>query len=48
MRNFQPSFKYPEYMPSGEIQIVDPDGYEILVAHWTSAEQQAWEKRIAA
>ena len=39
---------YPGYMPSGEISIADPDGYNIMVAHWGTAEQQAWEIRIAS
>jgi hypothetical protein len=25
---------YPEYMPSGEMRLSDPDGYAVLVAHW--------------
>jgi len=39
--------RYPGYMPSGELSVDDPDGYSVLVAHWGSAEQEAWEKRIA-
>jgi hypothetical protein len=38
-----PPIKYPGYMPSGEIQVADPDGYAILVSHWGAAEQQTWE-----
>ena len=41
-----PPIKYPGYMPSGEIQMPDPDGYPVLVAHWGKAEQNAWEARI--
>jgi glyoxalase/bleomycin resistance protein/dioxygenase superfamily protein len=41
-----PAIKYPEYMPSGEICLADPDGNIILVAHWGKSEQEAWEKRI--
>jgi hypothetical protein len=37
----------PEYMPSGEISLADPDGYAILVSHWGKSEQEAWEKRIS-
>jgi hypothetical protein len=37
---------YPEYMPSGEMRLVDPDGYRVIVAHWGKSEQEAWEKRI--
>lgn len=43
-----PAIGYPEYMPSGEICISDPDGYTILVGHWGKSEQEAWEKRIGA
>ncbi len=43
-----PPIRYPEYMPSGEVGITDPDGYYILVAHWGKAEQEAWERRIGA
>ena len=41
-----PPIKRPPYMPSGEIQMPDPDGYSVLVAHWGKSEQEAWEKRI--
>jgi len=41
-----PPIEHPEYMPSGEICIADPDGYVIRVAHWGKAEHEAWEKRI--
>ena len=43
-----PPIKYPPYMPSGEIQLPDPDGYSVIVAHWGNTEQEAWEKRIGA
>jgi hypothetical protein len=39
---------YPEYMPSGEMRLSDPDGYAVLVAHWGEKERRAWEKRIEA
>ena len=41
-----PAINYPGYMPSGEIQMSDPDGYSVIVAHWGKTEQEAWEKRI--
>ena len=41
-----PPTRHPNYMPSGEILITDPDGYAILVAHWGTAEHEAWERRI--
>ena len=41
-----PPIRHPEYMPSGEIGITDPDGFLIIVAHWGKSEHEAWEKRI--
>src|SRR5437870_10887256 len=43
-----PAVNYPEYMPSGKINIVDPDGYHIEIAQWGKPEQDAWEKRLAS
>ena len=43
-----PAINYPEYMPSGKINIADPDGYHIEIAHWGKSEQEAWEKRLDA
>ena len=43
-----PPISYPGYMPSGEMQLRDPDGYSVIVAHWGKSEQEAWEKRIKA
>lgn len=43
-----PAIGYPEYMPSGKINISDPDGYKIEIGHWGKSEQEAWEKRIGA
>ena len=43
-----PAINYPEYMPSGKINITDPDGYHIEIGHWGEAEQNGWEKRLAA
>jgi catechol 2,3-dioxygenase-like lactoylglutathione lyase family enzyme len=40
--------KYQEYMPSGEINLADPDGYKMEIAHWGKSEQETWEKRIHA
>lgn len=37
---------YPEYMPSGELCLSDPDGYTILVNHWGKPEHDAWLRRI--
>ncbi len=43
-----PPIKHPDYMPSGEIMLRDPDGYRIFIGHWGKAEHEAWEKRIGA
>ena len=42
-----PAITHPEYMPSGQIAIADPDGYTVEVGHWGKSEQEAWEKRIS-
>ncbi|MGA8621450.1 MAG: VOC family protein [Candidatus Sulfotelmatobacter sp.] len=42
------AIEYQEYMPSGEINLADPDGYKIEIGHWGKSEQEAWEKRIHA
>ena len=41
-----PAIRFPPYMPSGEIQLADPDGYPVVISHWGKAEHEAWEKRI--
>jgi len=41
-----PPVNHPEYMPSGKINIADPDGYKIEIAQWGKAEQETWEKRL--
>jgi catechol 2,3-dioxygenase-like lactoylglutathione lyase family enzyme len=41
-----PPIGHPEYMPSGKINIADPDGYKIEIAHWGKREQEEWEKRL--
>ena len=37
--------KRPEYMPSGEICLHDPDGYTVLVGHWGEQEHTVWESQ---
>jgi hypothetical protein len=37
------TIRYPDYMPSGELQVSDPDGYVILINHWSTAEHEPWE-----
>lgn len=41
-----PEIRHPEYMLSGEIQFVDPDGYAVIVSQWGKPEQEAWDKRL--
>jgi catechol 2,3-dioxygenase-like lactoylglutathione lyase family enzyme len=41
-----PPINYPEYMPSGKINLADPDGYQMEIAHWGKSEQEAWEKHL--
>ncbi len=41
-----PPIHFPEYMPSGEVTLRDPDGYFIFVAHWGAQQQTEWERRI--
>jgi predicted enzyme related to lactoylglutathione lyase len=43
-----PPIKYPEYMPSGTVEMADPDGYRLGIHHWGTSEQEAWEIRIGA
>ncbi len=38
--------KRPEYMPSGEFYLNDPDGYRIGVAQWGEKEQREWKERL--
>jgi hypothetical protein len=41
-----PPITYPEYMPSGQVTISDPDGYLIGINHWGDVEHDAWLKAI--
>jgi catechol 2,3-dioxygenase-like lactoylglutathione lyase family enzyme len=41
-----PAVSHPPYMPSGEINLRDPDGNFIIVAHWGKPEQEKWEQRL--
>lgn len=43
-----PLINYPEFMPSGKINLADPDGYKIEIAHWEKSEQQIWEAHVQA
>lgn len=42
-----PPIVHPEYMPSGELDFAEPDGFHIAVMHWGEPEQEAWEQRLA-
>lgn len=35
---------HPPYMPSGEIHLTDPDGYVVMVGHWSDKEHEQWER----
>lgn len=35
---------YPDYMPSGELSLKDPDDYVIFVNQWGRQEHDSWEK----
>lgn len=35
----------PDYMPSGELHVRDPDGYALFINHWGQAEQEPWERQ---
>jgi hypothetical protein len=35
-----PAIGYPEYMPSGKINIADPDGYKIEIGHGENSSRQ--------
>jgi catechol 2,3-dioxygenase-like lactoylglutathione lyase family enzyme len=35
----------PGYMPSGEVQVRDPDGYAMWIGHWGKEQQESWEKQ---
>lgn len=41
-----PPIKYPDYMPSGELTIKDPDGYTVLIGHWSDTEHAEWERQL--
>jgi hypothetical protein len=28
--------RYPDYLPNGELQLIDPDGYRLMIAENTS------------
>jgi len=38
---------YPEYMPRGEFNLDDPDGYHVCVGHWGKEEQEAWDRQLS-
>lgn len=38
--------RHPDYMPSGEMGVPDPDGNLVLINHWGRQEHDAWLERI--
>jgi len=43
-----PPITYPDYMPSGQITLRDPDGYVVGINHWGKKEHDAWEHGLTA
>lgn len=47
-----PAIGYPEYSPSGSLDLRDPDGNLVSIVHWSDKEHEVWERerkvRIAA
>jgi catechol 2,3-dioxygenase-like lactoylglutathione lyase family enzyme len=41
-----PKISHPDYTPSGELALRDPDGNLVLIVHWSEAENSAWLERI--
>lgn len=39
---------YPEHMPSGQIDLRDPDGCHLSINHWGDKEHAAWLERVGA
>lgn len=36
----------PPHMPSGEVRLLDPDRYVVMIAHWGEAEDAAWRRHL--
>jgi catechol 2,3-dioxygenase-like lactoylglutathione lyase family enzyme len=41
-----PEITCPEYMPSGQITLRDPDGYIVGICHWSETEHTTWLTNI--
>jgi hypothetical protein len=41
-----PKIAYPNYLPSGEMMLRDPDGYGVIIAHWSEEEHTRWLEKI--
>jgi hypothetical protein len=39
-----PAIAYPDYSPSGSLDLRDPDGYSVSIVHWSDAEHDTWER----
>lgn len=39
-----PDIHYPEYSPSGSLDLHDPDGYPVSIVHWSDQEHEVWER----
>jgi predicted enzyme related to lactoylglutathione lyase len=40
------AIKHHAYMLSGTVNLVDPDGYHVEIAHWGKEQQADWERRL--
>jgi catechol 2,3-dioxygenase-like lactoylglutathione lyase family enzyme len=36
--------EYPDHLPSGEVCLTDPDGYDVFIGHWGEQEQGVWQR----
>ncbi len=41
-----PQISYPDYSAGGELCFKDPDGYVVIVSHWSDKEHKAWLERL--
>jgi catechol 2,3-dioxygenase-like lactoylglutathione lyase family enzyme len=39
-----PAIAYPDYSPSGSLDLHDPDGYLVSIVHWSDTEHETWER----
>lgn len=39
-----PEISFPDYSPSGTLDLHDPDGYSVSIVHWSDTEHDTWER----